>query len=150
MSKSLIALITAVLLLGSVTLYFQNNREMADQTMNTPDTSESKAGDPIVSVTLPDVLEGPALIGKTAFDAKCSVCHGANAAGQNGLAPPLVHKIYEPSHHGDESFQIAVANGVRAHHWKFGNMMPVDGLTRGDVENIVAYVRTLQRANGIN
>ncbi len=150
MSKSLIALIAAVLLLGSVTLYFQNNREMADHKMNTPDTSESKAGDPIASVTLPDVLEGPALIGKTAFDAKCAVCHGANAAGQNGVAPPLVHKIYEPSHHGDESFQLAVVNGVRAHHWKFGNMMPVDGLTRGDVKNIVAYVRTLQRANGIN
>lgn len=150
MSKSLILLVVAVVVVGSAALYFQSNRENAGHRMASTNTSVLKNGDPIVSVTVPDALEGSALIGKTAFDAKCAVCHGANAVGQNGVAPPLVHKIYEPSHHGDESFQIAVANGVRAHHWKFGNMMPVDGLTRGDVEKIVAYVRTLQRANGIN
>ena len=66
-----------------------------------------------------------------------------------GVAPPLIHKIYEPSHHGDESFQRAVAVGVRAHHWKFGNMPAIEGLTRGDVKAIIAYVRELQEANGI-
>jgi hypothetical protein len=48
------------------------------------------------------------------------------------------------------SFVLAVKNGVRAHHWRFGDMPPVDGLTQSDVMNIVAYVRELQRANGIN
>ncbi|MGR3582900.1 MAG: c-type cytochrome, partial [Pseudooceanicola nanhaiensis] len=43
----------------------------------------------------------------------------------------------------------AVQNGVRAHHWKFGDMPPQTGLTPSDVANIVAYVRELQRANGI-
>ena len=47
--------------------------------------------------------------GKRGFEAKCAACHGVNAAGQDGVAPPLVHKIYEPSHHGDESFQRAVS-----------------------------------------
>ena len=89
-------------------------------------------------------------LGKVAFEAKCAVCHGANAVGQDGVAPPLVHKIYEPSHHGDGSFLVAVRNGVRAHHWRFGNMPPVEGLTEGDVKMIVAYVRELQRANGTN
>ena len=69
--------------------------------------------------------------------------------GQEEVAPPLVHIIYEPGHHGDESFQRAVALGVRAHHWRFGNMAPVEGLTREDVALIVAYIRELQRANGI-
>ena len=73
-----------------------------------------------------------------------------NAVGQDGVAPPLVHKIYEPSHHGDESFQRAAAVGVRAHHWSFGDMPAVEGITRGDVTMIVAYIRELQRANGIN
>ena len=45
--------------------------------------------------------------------------------------------------------QRAVARGVRAHHWRFGDMPRVEGLTRGDVAAIVAYVRELQRANGI-
>lgn len=107
-------------------------------------------GRTMVDVTVPDTLSANAVIGKTAFEAKCAVCHGANAAGQDGVAPPLVHKIYEPSHHGDATFLLAAKNGVRAHHWRFGNMPPVEGLTDGDVKMIIAYVRELQSANGIN
>ena len=104
----------------------------------------------IVEIILPETLSANAQVGKVAFEAKCSACHGANAVGQADVAPPLVHKIYEPSHHADEAFQRAVSLGVRQHHWPFGNMPPVDGLTRGDVTMIIAYVRELQRANGIN
>ena len=99
---------------------------------------------------MPSTLSDSAQIGKRAFEAKCVACHGVNAAGQVGVAPPLVHKIYEPSHHGDESFQRAVSLGVRAHHWRFGNMPAVEGLTRGDVAMVATYIRELQRANGIN
>ena len=104
----------------------------------------------IVDVTVPGTLSANAQVGRTAFEAKCAACHGADAAGQAEVAPPLIHKIYEPSHHADEAFQRAVALGVRQHHWPFGNMPPIEGLTRGDVAMIVAYVRELQRANGIN
>lgn len=104
----------------------------------------------IAHVTLPDTLTQNAQIGQRAYEANCAACHGINAAGQEGVAPPLVHIIYEPSHHADESFQRAVALGVRAHHWPFGNMPAVEGLTRGDVTLITAYIRELQRANGID
>lgn len=103
----------------------------------------------IVSIELPDELSKVAQIGKLAFQSNCLACHGENAVGQKGVAPPLIHKIYEPSHHGDESFQRAISVGVRAHHWKFGNMPAIEGLTRGDVKAIIAYVRELQAANGI-
>lgn len=106
-------------------------------------------GDPLAQVILPESLSPLAQIGKTGFDAVCAVCHGQNAAGRNGMGPPLIHKIYEPSHHGDESFQMAVLRGVRAHHWRFGNMPAQPGLTRADVKAIIAYVREVQRANGI-
>ena len=106
-------------------------------------------GPAMVDVTVPETLSVNAKIGKTAFEAKCAVCHGENAAGQDGVAPPLVHKIYEPGHHGDAAFLLAAKNGVRAHHWRFGNMPPVEGVTDGDVKMIVTYVRELQRANGI-
>lgn len=76
--------------------------------------------------------------------------HGADATGQEGVAPPLVHKIYEPSHHGDQAFFLAAKQGVRAHHWRFGDMPPVEGITDPEIERIVTYIRTLQRANGIN
>ena len=88
-------------------------------------------------------------MGQRAFEATCAACHGTNATGKMGFGPPLVHKIYEPGHHADMSFVMAVQNGVRAHHWPFGDMPAKTGLTQADVGNVIAYVRELQRANGI-
>lgn len=118
--------------------------------MTPPDTSDLGPGDAIANVKVPATFSDQAKLGKTAFDAKCASCHGQNAAGRNGKAPPLVHKIYEPSHHSDMAFLLAAQNGVRAHHWRFGDMPPVKGLTKSDVKNIARYVRELQVENGIN
>lgn len=86
--------------------------------------------------------------GAELYSANCIACHGKNTMGtENG--PPFLHKIYEPSHHGDASFQRAAKSGVRAHHWPFGNMPPVPAVTPADVTLITKYVRELQRANGI-
>lgn len=108
----------------------------------------STAGKNIVQVTVPE-LSAAAQMGETIFNAKCAACHGENAAGVDGAGPPLVHKIYEPSHHGDMAFMLAPRRGVQAHHWRFGNMAPVEGLTDADIKQIIIYVRELQRANGI-
>ncbi len=106
-------------------------------------------GTAMVAINMP-VIEGNAAIGQNIFESTCAACHGPGGVGNAEAGPPLIHKIYEPSHHGDESFQRAVALGVRAHHWRFGNMPPVEGLTRGDVAMITEYIREIQRANGIN
>jgi len=95
------------------------------------DASISLENGVLAEVLVPETLSQNAQIGKLGFEAKCLVCHGVNAAGQDGVAPPLVHIIYEPSHHGDESFQRAVAMGVRGHHWPFGDMPPVGGYHTG-------------------
>ena len=114
------------------------------------DASISLENGVLAEVLVPETLSQNAQTGKLGFEAKCLVCHGVNAAGQDGVAPPLVHIIYEPSHHGDESFQRAVAMGVRGHHWPFVDMPPVGGVTRADVTKITVYIRELQLANGIN
>lgn len=88
-------------------------------------------------------------IGERVFTARCVACHGARGVGTDS-GPPLVHKIYRPSHHGDFSFNLAVTRGVRAHHWKFGDMKKVEGVTRAEIEAIIAYVRALQREAGID
>ena len=105
-------------------------------------------GKPIVQIQVPELSEA-AKPGAALFAKNCASCHGENAVGQAGVAPPLVHKIYEPSHHSDISFQRAAKYGVRAHHWPFGNMPAVPTVTEDDVTKITAYVRELQRANGI-
>lgn len=82
------------------------------------------------------------------YEQHCASCHGSNLLGtQQG--PPLTHRIYEPSHHSDAAFQLAVASGVGAHHWKFGDMPPVRGLDPDQVAHITAYVRMHQRRTGI-
>jgi hypothetical protein len=60
-----------------------------------------------------------------------------------------VHKIYESNHHGDAAFQRAAAQGVRAHHWNFGDMPKITSVTPADVDDIVKYIRTLQHQAGI-
>lgn len=88
-------------------------------------------------------------VGEAKFNAHCSSCHGPRASGTpNG--PPLVHKIYEPNHHGDAAFLRAAEFGVKAHHWEFGNMPKIDGVTAADVEQITRYIRWLQRQAGIS
>lgn len=118
--------------------------------MVAPDLSGVEEGAAIAEVAVPAEFSENAQMGQNIFDLKCAVCHGDNAAGQNGIAPPLVHRTYEPSHHSDMAFVLAAKNGVRAHHWDFGNMPPVEGLTDGEVQMVAAYVRELQRENGIN
>jgi mono/diheme cytochrome c family protein len=86
--------------------------------------------------------------GEQLFAAHCAACHGPVGDGAT-TGPPLVHEIYEPGHHSDASFHLAVQRGVQAHHWSFGPMPPVSGLSDEQVEDIVAYVRALQREAGI-
>ncbi|MEP3048992.1 MAG: cytochrome c [Roseibium sp.] len=133
----LIALCVALIALGGYLLFGKQTGE--------PSGAQGQA---MVEVVVPP-LDGTTKLGERAYNENCANCHGVNAAGQQGVAPPLVHKIYEPSHHADGSFFLAVKQGVRAHHWQFGNMPQVEGLTQQEVERIVAYVRLVQRANGI-
>jgi cytochrome c553 len=139
----------AVACLGAALLLFLRFAPggLAVQTL---ETTSGKTGAAMVEVRLPAALSAKAAAGKTYFDAACASCHGANAAGQDGIAPPLVHKIYEPSHHGDAAFLVAVRDGARQHHWLFGSMLPVEQiLTDGEIALIILYVRELQRENGI-
>lgn len=99
----------------------------------------------------PGLMPNPAS-GKKLFAQYCAACHGTDLKGVDKgekRGPPLLHKIYEPSHHGDAAFQLAVKNGVRAHHWPYGDMAPVPQVTPDDVAHITAYVRGEQRKAGI-
>ena len=97
------------------------------------DASISLENGVLAEVLVPETLSQNAQIGELGFEAKGAVFHGVNAAGQDGVAAPLVPIIYEPSHHSGESFQRAVAMSVRGHHWPFGDMPPVGGVSHGQM-----------------
>ena len=100
-------------------------------------------GEPAAAVVAPDADKGATL-----FTASCALCHGERGVGTQ-TGPPLVHRIYEPGHHSDDSFRNAMKNGVVSHHWNFGNMPARPELSDGDIEDIIAYVRAIQREAGI-
>lgn len=131
----IIQLATAAAVIAAAGYWFKSGRD-------------GSGGSETVDVAVPDL--GPeAERGAELFIANCAACHGENAAG-SAKGPPLVHVIYEPDHHADFTFHRAVQQGVRAHHWRFGDMPPVAGVSKAETDRIIAYVRTLQRANGIH
>lgn len=95
----------------------------------------------------PGLMPNPAA-GKPLFVKNCASCHGQDLKGTD-KGPPFLHRVYESSHHADAAFQLAVKNGARAHHWRFGDMLPVQGLSPDDVAHITAYIRMQQRIAGI-
>lgn len=106
-------------------------------------TSFAEEGKPI-TINDPELMA----VTEPVYDNKCAICHGPKGSG-SAMGPPLVHKIYEPNHHADMSFKMAIKNGVRAHHWDFGDMPPVGDMTEEQVNMVIYYIRSLQFEAGI-
>jgi len=87
-------------------------------------------------------------LGKLSYDAFCASCHGKTGGGTD-KGPTFIHRVYHPGHHGDGSFYVAAKKGARAHHWPFGDMKPVKGVTDAQLGPIIEYVRAVQKANGL-
>ena len=90
----------------------------------------------------------PAVAGAEVFADNCAVCHGKELQGTT-TGPPLLHDYYKPSHHSDDSFRSAVANGVAPHHWDFGPMPAFPDISPDETEALITYIRGEQRAAGI-
>jgi mono/diheme cytochrome c family protein len=94
-------------------------------------------------------VQSPDLVaeGEQLYAANCAECHGADLRGTD-RGPSHLSEVYEPGHHGDGAFLVAVMAGVRPHHWDFGAMPPIEGLSAEDVEAITAFIRDQQRIEG--
>ena len=87
--------------------------------------------------------------GGDVYAAKCAQCHGLDLRGTE-RGPSHLSGIYAPAHHSDESFRRAVRQGSPQHHGRFGAMPPIDGVSDGDLEAVIAYVRAQQRERGFS
>ncbi len=152
MSRKLIA-ISTIFASGLATMLFaQSDSGGGDRPRVNTQMHGAAAGAPAPdpdTIIVPETLSGPAYFGQIAYEKSCASCHGKNGAGGTVKGPPLVHPIYEPGHHPNAAFRRAAAAGVQSHHWNFGDMPPVEGITEKTVALIATYIRELQRANGI-
>jgi len=106
-----------------------------------------KNKDSFVDIKVPE-LSDAARHGRTVLNGTCAACHGKDASGTD-KGPPLIHPVYRPSHHADGAIHLAIANGVRQHHWNYGAMPPQPDIDKADIPAIIAFIREVQRANRI-
>lgn len=139
--KIVVLVIAVVVALVSVVLTSTDFKKEASA--STPATETRTSSQPA-----PVVLSAEALAGMKPYNRSCAGCHGETGVGTK-LGPPLMHKIYNPGHHADESFVRAVRNGVQQHHWQFGDMPPRPEVTDEEIALIVRFVRELQVSQGI-
>ena len=85
--------------------------------------------------------------GASVYQARCASCHGEDLRGTD-KGPSQLSIVYEPNHHGDESYRSAIRNGVAQHHWGFGNMPAVEDITDDQIERVITYIRTQQQEFG--
>lgn len=81
--------------------------------------------------------------GEAVYAAKCKNCHGADGAGNPAIAK-MMNVTLKPlgsadvQAKSDADLKAAVTAGT-------GKMKPVAGISAGDADNVVAYVRTLKK-----
>ena len=85
--------------------------------------------------------------GAALYQSFCAECHGADLRG-TAKGPSHLSIIYEPSHHSDDAFKAAAIRGAPEHHFNFGNMPPVDGITDDQIDRVIAFVRAEQERRG--
>lgn len=86
--------------------------------------------------------------GAAAYQSNCASCHGADLRGTD-KGPSHLSIVYEPNHHGDDSFRSAILNGAQQHHWTFGDMAAIPGLADDEIDDVIAYIRSEQMRQGV-
>lgn len=86
-------------------------------------------------------------LGAQVYQASCASCHGVDLRGTD-KGPSQLSIVYEPGHHGDDSYRSAVRNGAPQHHWNFGDMAPVDGISDEEIEAVIVFIRAEQQRLG--
>lgn len=86
--------------------------------------------------------------GEVVYNTFCLSCHGRHGTGE-GLGPPLLDSLYAPDRLPDEAIFTAVERGASQRHFHFGAMPAVKRVTRGDLAEVIGYVRWVQRRAGV-
>lgn len=78
-----------------------------------------------------------AAAGKAVYDAKCKTCHAADGSGNPAMAKMLKVEIKPLSATTADVKQVVTAGQ--------GKMKPVASVTGADLDNVVAYVKSLKK-----
>ncbi|MCX6024269.1 MAG: cytochrome c [Chloroflexi bacterium] len=106
-------------------------------------SSPAASGGKVSTEVRTDLTPASVAAGERSYGIYCVRCHGERGMGTpNG--PTFLTPIYAPNHHSDQAFVLAARQGVSPHHWTFGPMPPIPGVSDVDLQEIVKYVRWVQ------
>lgn len=86
--------------------------------------------------------------GAAIYERACASCHGGDLRGTE-QGPSHLSQVYAPDHHPDAAFRAAITQGSRAHHWNFGDMPPVGGLSDDEIDLVIGFIRAQQEIEGL-
>ena len=87
--------------------------------------------------------------GRIVFAEQCVVCHGRLAEG-TGRGPGLIHPDYSPARLDDDAFRRAVHQGVPPRRRGATGMSAIASVSARDVDQVLVFLRGLQRERGID
>lgn len=87
--------------------------------------------------------KGDATAGKDTYTKKCKSCHAEDGHGNDGMAKVLKTTI--PPLDGTEVQNMSDADLKKVIVEGKGKMKPVQGLSDAEIENVIAYVRTMKK-----
>jgi|SRR6266849_6601722 mono/diheme cytochrome c family protein len=96
-----------------------------------------------VLLAAPAATAGDATAGKDVFLKKCKTCHGEDGSGNQGMAKLLKTTITpldsdEAQSKSDAEIKKIIMEGK-------DKMKPVKDLSSADIDNVIAFVRTLKK-----
>jgi cytochrome c5 len=97
----------------------------------------------LIVVVVTPALAADAAAGHAVYDKKCKMCHGAAGEGNPGMAKALKTTIQplgspDVQKASDSDLKKVVTQGK-------DKMKPPAGLSGADVDNVIAFVRTLKK-----
>lgn len=94
-------------------------------------------------------LSASAQHGRTIINAQCAECHGIDGTGGSRKGPPILHSMYRAEIFPDFVLKRSILEGKREKNWRFGPMPAMPELSEADVNGVIAFVREVQTATGI-
>ncbi len=99
----------------------------------------------LVAIAIPALAnaKGDAAAGKTVFEKRCATCHGPAGEGKEAIAKMMKTTMHplgskEVQAKSDAELAKVITSGT-------GKMKPVTGLSTAEVDNLVAFIRSLAK-----